>query len=81
MFAYIFYDGHFQNCFISLAYLLEYSAATWLERSIFISRLATAEQSLHFDGCFLKAEVLGAHVFKEVQDHMQSSEGKGVMDQ
>lgn len=31
---------------------------------------------LHRDGYSLKAEVLGAHVFKEVQDHEQSSEGK-----
>lgn len=27
------------------------------------------------------AEVLGAHVFKELQDHEQSSEGKWIMDQ
>lgn len=60
----IFYGVHFQNGFINFTYLLEYSGATHLESSIFISRLAITELSLPWDGYSPKAEVLGAHVFK-----------------
>lgn len=64
MFAHISYGVHFQNGFTNFTYLLEYSEATCLESSIFISRLAIAELSLHGDSYSPTAEVLGAHVFK-----------------
>lgn len=70
------YDVQFQNALVNFTYLLEYSEATCPECSIFISWWAITKLSLYGDGYYLKAKVMGAHVFKEVQDHEQSSEGK-----
>lgn len=77
MCVHISYGVYFQNHLINFTYLLDCSEALCLECCIFISPLAITELPFRFDGYSLKAEVLGAHVFKEAQDREQSS---GKMD-